>query len=72
MKNEFRELNEREKKILNLMLEKDFCGRDELIKQVASSKVVNVFDNSGSFWGIEFNSISKIIAHVTQRVPVAY
>jgi len=71
MKNhKYRNLQIRELKILNKLLEKSFPGSKEISQQIASSKARDVFDKSGNFWGIEFRIDSNEIANVKKRVPV--
>lgn len=66
----FRELSDFEKGILDLLLEKKFPGRDEMLDQITSCKVRDIFDSAGNYWGLEFKVKSNTIAHVNQRVPV--
>jgi len=62
-----RPLSVEEKKILDVLLREPFPGRDEIREQIRDSQVSEWPDGSGS---LEFETLSKVIAPVLQRVPV--
>lgn len=70
MKNEFRNLTKREKEILDLMLKSNFSGRDELLKQVACSKVRAIKEYNDNWGSLEFLVRTDIKADVKERIPV--
>ena len=70
MKKNYRNLTEREKEILDFLLKEDFPGRDELVIQVANSKVRTIQEYNDNWGSLEFLIKTDIRANVNERVPV--
>lgn len=70
MAKQFRPLKDRERKILNTFLKKEFPGRKEIIEQIDKSLVRNIEEYDDKWGSIEFRTSSPHKAVVESRIPV--
>lgn len=66
----YRDLTINENAILNVLFEKDFPGRDDLLRQVKQSKVKTIREYNDNWGSLEFQVDTDIIAKTDSRVPV--
>lgn len=69
-KHKYRDLSNYEIKILAMLLEEPFLGRDEIRKQLDKAKVREIAEYNDNYGSIEFLIDTNLKALVPQRVPV--